>query len=176
MRAFVAVDLGTDRATDARASAPSHLTLRFLGEVDGPRVAPLVELLTPVGRRHAPFALCVEGVGAFPSSARPRVVWVGVTEGRSQLEELVRDVRTTLAPGFGEESSAFVPHLTLFRVRGPDELRAARELLDGRRLPPPPRRAWIDAFVLKQSILAPHGAHHRVIATFRLTGGDGSVP
>jgi 2'-5' RNA ligase len=170
VREFVAVDVDGPGAR-SHAGPPSHLTLRFLGEVAPDRNSRVAERLVEVARASAPFVLRLEGIGVFPSPARPRVAWVGVTTGRAELVELARKVRVALEPDFGAEREEFVPHLTLFRVRSPSDLVAARELLSGLRSPPPPREAVIRAFQLKESVLGRAGAVHRVIAEFPLTGG-----
>ncbi len=169
----MAVEVPRGPPAGGPAHAPEHLTLRFLGEVGEERTPRLVELLTPVGREHRPFAMTVEGVGAFPSATHPRVVWVGVTKGRTELEELARAVRAALASEFGPDRETFVPHLTLFRVRGPSDRQAAVELLEGRRPAPPPVSAYVREFVLKQSLLGREGAVHRTLAAFRLAGPGG---
>ena len=165
MREFVAVDVGPEAE---RRPATAHLTLRFLGEVPPERNHLLGRLLAGVGRESAPFLLRLEGVGAFPTPARPRVVWVGVTRGRSEVAELARRVQAALASDFGPSPEEFVPHLTLFRVRSVQDRVVAQELLAGARPAPPPRDVLIDRLLLKESVLGPRGAVHRTIADFPL--------
>jgi 2'-5' RNA ligase len=174
MREFVAVDVGPEEAGGRRLAA-SHLTLRFLGEVPPERNGAIAARLGDVARESPPFVLRLEGVGAFPNPARPRVVWVGVTEGRQEVTELARRVRVALAEEFGPETEEFVPHLTLFRVRSPMDRTAAAELLSGTRPALPPRDVAVDQLLLKESVLGSRGAVHRTIASFRLTGSP-SVP
>jgi RNA 2',3'-cyclic 3'-phosphodiesterase len=169
VREFVAVDVGP--APGERSHAVPHVTLRFLGEVGADRNAMIAAKLAPVAEGSIPFGVRLEGVGAFPSPDRPRVVWVGVTEGRNELVELARRVRSALEPEFGREREEFVPHLTLFRVRSPRDRDAAVELLSGRRPAPPPRQVRVEQLLLKESILGPGGADHRTLAAFPL-GGD----
>jgi RNA 2',3'-cyclic 3'-phosphodiesterase len=167
MRAFVAVEVA--RPGDRGAgSAPEHLTLRFLGEVTPPQLEAIVPRLQEVARRVRPFRLVLAGVGAFPDPRRPRVVWTGVSVGRTELVELARQVREALEPIVGAESQPFTPHLTLFRVRSPADQTAAVELLGGARPPPAPREAEIQAFVLKESVLGRGGAVHRTLVSFPL--------
>lgn len=173
MREFVAVDAGHD---PDHPGAPEHLTLRFLGEVDPARNDRLGSVLAPVAARHAPFTLRLEGVGAFPRPERPRVVWVGVTAGREPLLALARDVRAALEPEVGGVAEAFVPHLTVLRVRSAADRSAAVDLLSGARPPPAPRDVRIDRFLLKESVLGPRGATHRILAEFPLTAADRPPP
>ena len=171
VRAFVAVEVPASPEAGGPASAPEHLTLLFLGEVPVERVGPIVAALTPVGAAVAPFDLTLEGVGAFPSPERPRVVWMGATEGAEALARLALGVRESLA-GEGERDrrDPFVPHLTLFRVRSPGDRRRAVELLSGRAPAPAPRRVRVREFVLKESELSARGATHRTVASFPLSG------
>jgi 2'-5' RNA ligase len=174
MREFVAVDVGPEGVGEGRLAA-SHLTLRFLGEVAPERNDAIAARLAGVARESPPFVLRLEGVGAFPNPARPRVLWVGVTEGRQEVTALARRVRDALAEEFGPETEEFVPHLTLFRVRSPMDRTAAAELLAGARPAPPPRDVAVDRLLLKESVLSSRGAIHRTIASFHLTGSP-AVP
>src|SRR5262249_41285481 len=92
-----------------------HLTLEFLGEVDeaveGHARAALAD---PIAM--PPFSLSLEGLGCFPRSGPPRVIWIGVGTG---LEEL-RRAHAILRKRLGSIDLArdeFVPHLTLARIR-----------------------------------------------------------
>jgi RNA 2',3'-cyclic 3'-phosphodiesterase len=169
MRAFVAVE-ASPPSERSGSTAPEHLTLRFLGEITEDAVARIRAQLEPVGGRIAPFAMRLEGVGAFPTEANPRVVWVGVSAGREELIELAHQVREALAAEGRHDTDPFAPHLTLFRVRSSSDRRAALELLEGRRPPPPPRTVAVHEFVLKESVLGPYGARHRTVAAFPLRG------
>jgi RNA 2',3'-cyclic 3'-phosphodiesterase len=169
VRAFVAVEVPSSAEERARDRAPEHLTLLFLGEISVERVGPIEAALAPVAAATAPFDLTVEGVGAFPSAERPRVVWVGVSRGREELTRLAARVREALRDeGEPDRRDAFVPHLTLFRVRSPADHRRAVDLLQGAFPLPEPRHHRVAEFVLKESTLSAHGATHRTVATFPL--------
>lgn len=176
MRAFLAIDVGTtDEPPPLVASpgAPPHLTLRFLGDLDEADQPALVALMRPIARRTAPFRLIFEGVGAFPSRTDPRVVWMGVTDGRAEVTRLASEISDALnGLGLPPDSPAFVPHLTLFRVRsGQDRLRA-RLLLDGTNPVPGERRIRVLEFVLKESTLTRAGPVHRTVERFRFGGAE----
>jgi RNA 2',3'-cyclic 3'-phosphodiesterase len=176
VRAFVGIDVPSLRPGGPEPGRPpEHLTLRFLGEIAEERVEPILAALRAVARTAAPFRLRLEGVGAFPSPARPRVVWVGVTVGRDALVALAGRVRSALVhEGSVPAEGEFVPHLTLLRVRSPRSEREARDLLSGARAPPPPVEAWVREMFLKESRLAPGGPVHRVVAAVPLTGDAAS--
>lgn len=178
MRCFVAVNLPEDeRAAAYEAAAPLrrsdlpvrwvradglHVTLKFLGDVPEEREAEIAAALDAVVGRARPFAVTVGGVGTFPSSTRPRVVWLGV-EQHPALELLANDVETALAPlGFASELRPFRPHVTLGRARQgarPSafktfETLATRVAYDG--------VAQVESVDLMESVLGPDGATYRV--------------
>ena len=177
MRLFAAVEIGhtlSARAAGigrelqrrAAASAPHakitwvpadrlHLTVRFIGELQDARAAAVCEALkAPLGL--PPFHLTLEGAGAFPKGGSPRVLWVGVTDGREGLLAAEREVSARLKSlGIPEESRPYNPHLTLARVREPAGLRTAG-LLDGL-TEQCVGTVRIDAITLFQSKLSPKG-------------------
>ncbi len=100
------------------APASIHLTLKFLGEVDASRMAELQAALTEACRGIPPFDLKISGVGAFPNTRRPRVIWAGL-EGDTaiaiQLAERIEAAFARLA--FPKEERPFSPHLTIGRIK-----------------------------------------------------------
>ncbi|MCI4317199.1 MAG: RNA 2',3'-cyclic phosphodiesterase [Thermoplasmata archaeon] len=173
MRAFVAVEVppvvldGTPTGSDAQ---PAHITLQFLGEVSPGQVVGVESALRSVGATTAPIGVEMQGVGAFPGPARPRVTWVGVGRGKDQLVELARRVGEALAPvGFRPEPRAFIPHVTLFRVRSAADATRARALLD-QGPTGPLASGTISELLLKESLLSRTGAVHRVVSRVALVG------
>lgn len=136
IRAFVAVNLEPslkevlgrvqERLKTTRAdvgwvrSENLHLTLKFLGEVEEPRLSAVADALGSAARGLSPFRLAFGGLGAFPQPRAARVVWIGVSQGAEALTELQGRVEAWLEPlGFARERRPFSAHLTLGRVRGP---------------------------------------------------------
>jgi len=175
VRLFVAIEVpaSIDEVTGAPPpSAPEHLTLRFLGDLPEETILPLRSALELVARATPPFEVVFEGVGAFPSRANPRVVWVGVSRGREEVTSLAVRTAAALEGIVGApDRERFVPHLTLFRVRSPAQRSRAQALLAGTEPPPSPRAVRVRDLFLKQSTLAPRGAVHRTVATFPLGSG-----
>jgi 2'-5' RNA ligase len=91
-----------------------HLTIRFLGDVDGATSDALIERLA---RLHVePFTLPLEGAGVFPLKGAPRVLWVGVGSGHPRLHQLrqqVDDAVVSVSPV--ADVSTFHPHVTVAR-------------------------------------------------------------
>jgi len=111
-----------------------HLTLKFLGDVDGAREPGLRDAVGQVGNDGRPVTLHIEGFGVFPDFKRPRVVWAGVTP-EPALELLQHRVEQVFAPlGFPSEAKAFRPHLTLGRAKRdarPGDFAGLEEALGG---------------------------------------------
>ena len=164
--------LGAGARVSWAAPAGLHITLRFLGEVEDARIPPLADALAAVAARHAPFAVRVAGVGAFPSARRPRTVWAGVTEGEAQLSALAADVEAVVeGAGFPPEERPFRAHLTLGRVREvPGTARlterlGAHERDDFGELP-------VTVISVMCSELSPQGARYTALHRLPLTGGS----
>src|ERR1700687_2296496 len=96
-----------------------HLTLHFLGHLPRPIVEQLPPALAALVMRHHRFRLAAQGVGAFPTLARPRVLWAGITGADlPRLNELQVELGDALrAAGLTVGGDRFHPHLTLGRVR-----------------------------------------------------------
>jgi 2'-5' RNA ligase len=93
-----------------------HLTLRFIGEVDGGEAEDIAAVLA--GLRSPAFALSLAGVGCF-SHRRHGALWAGV-EPKEPVAELARKVdRAVQSAGLPAETRAFTPHVTLARWSGP---------------------------------------------------------
>ncbi len=148
-----------------------HITLRFIGEVPESYVPKIVGCLRAVESFES-FRMTVRGVGAFPSVARPRVVWVGVGEGAEALRRLRDSFEACLRPLAREDREEFVPHITVARVKGryrPDCLAAylrKYETVDFGTSP-------VTQVKLKRSQLTPKGPIYTDIASFRLKAHGG---
>jgi len=147
-----------------------HLTVRFIGEVDDEKGS-MVGKAFGAPLAVAPFTLGLRGVGTFPRSGTPRVVWVGVTEGRDEVLAIETEVTARLTPlGIPEESRAYSPHLTLARVREPARLKSAH-LVDGltdQRI----GTVRIGAITLFQSKLSPKGPTYTPLLHIPLGAGE----
>ena len=97
-----------------------HVTLLFLGDVDDRELHAICRAVQEVAAREPPFALAVSGVGAFPNTRRPKIVWAGIAEGAEALKRLYDDLETRMLNlgCYRKEERGYTPHLTLGRVRG----------------------------------------------------------
>jgi 2'-5' RNA ligase len=95
-----------------------HLTLKFIGSIEEEKVDKIKEILNQIAQDIIPFKIELSSAGAFPSPGRPRVIWIGIEEGKEESSRLANLVEEKIAPlGIEKESRAFHPHLTLARVK-----------------------------------------------------------
>jgi RNA 2',3'-cyclic 3'-phosphodiesterase len=151
----------------ARASWPRpdslHLTLKFLGEVEGIRLDSLWNAGAAAAAGLAPFALTIEGAGTFPPRGAARVLWLGVRDDDGQLSRLqFRLDKECAHAGFPRESKPYKPHLTLARLRDPHAAAALSE--PHHRTPFGPHTFQVSGFVLMRSELAPGGSRYTPIS------------
>lgn len=135
-----------------------HLTLRFIGEVDRHVAGDIHAALG--GIHHAPFAIALNGIGAFD-----RAVWAGVAP-HEPLKSLHNKVDAALARvGIGPDQRAFLPHITLARLRrtsGP----VGNLLEQSGGLTSAP--FTVDHFALFESDLTPDGAVYSIVERYPL--------
>ena len=101
-----------------------HLTLKFLGNIPADSVPELEAALRRACAQVAPFELYADGLGAFPDSQRPRVLWIGLGGALDALQLLQKAIVVETERWGEPEERAFHPHLTLGRVKNA----SAREL------------------------------------------------
>ena len=134
-----------------------HITVWFIGEVPEPRADEVVEALRP--RLDLPaFRLALRGCGAFPPSGAPRVLWIGVGAGTTEMQDLYARIEARLTPlGFAAERRPYSPHLTIARVKdpGPAPPRGLRQTIAS--IPADCGESAVTAATLFRSRLSPHG-------------------
>ena len=151
-----------------------HLTLKFLGDVDGSRVDAITEALSSAAAEHSHFRLGLGEAGAFPNLRKPRVLWVGVDGDMEALASLQSDVEGALeTAGFPRDKQAYSPHLTLARIRRgarPSSVRRAADILStatkqrGAEIP-------VECISLMRTDLHPDGAIHQRLVSMPLKDG-----
>ena len=179
MRLFIAVPLPKELTDRAAALLPPavpalkrvrpelmHITLAFLGWTPDERLEAVVEAAQAATTGHRRFDLAFAGAGRFPTSGRPRVVWIGIGEGTEALATLAAGVTTELRRrGLHFDDRPFAPHLTLARLQadasGPEARTVAAALAD---LKVPELHAPVDRIAVVESVLSPKGPRYAVRA------------
>ena len=134
-RVFVALDI-SDQARDAvakyvdrlRAKHPDvrarwlppknlHITLRFVGDVDGNGLAKLDEDVKNAAGKFEPFIVTLAGTGNFAKrKIRADALWLGMTSVASDRKtDVLEDIAAALSPD--DTGRRFVPHLTIARIK-----------------------------------------------------------
>jgi len=134
MRIFIALELpesvrerlgqlqGKLKGTESRMKwvDPSliHLTMKFLGEIKEKNLEKVIQTARDVAGRFFVFKFRIGEMGAFPNFSSPRVIWVGIEEGKDKLEILAAELEDKLGQeGFSRSSRKWTSHLTLGRVK-----------------------------------------------------------
>jgi len=166
-----------DRLPRARWVDPDvlHLTLVFLGEVAGDRLAALAAALAKAMAPLPPLPLRLAGGGTFPEGRAARVAWLGVEapDELFRLQQAAADA-AVVTVGHQPEERPYRAHVTLARCPSPwpraagDKFRAAFAGTIGQ--PFTAERA-----VLLESTLSPHGPRYRERAALPLRGAEVTV-
>lgn len=175
-RLFIAIDLPEDINNSLTAISfglpgarwvareQIHLTLRFIGEVDGSMFQDILHGLA--GILGNPLRLTIRGLGFFPPRGRPRVLWAGL-EPSDDLCILKGKIDRRLAElGLAPEGRKFSPHITLARLRDTPRKRLTAFLAgySGFSLP----SFSVNEFHLYSSVLTSAGAIHCQEASYAL--------
>ena len=133
VRAFIALELSKDiknqlssaqdaiRGCRARLTFVDpkniHITVKFLGEVDGKTLQKVMDALKSV--TCIPFSITA-GTVMVNNPKRPHTIWSAIDDA-GQIRQVFLHIEDVLAPlGFERETRNFTPHATLARVKSPD--------------------------------------------------------
>ena len=145
-----------------------HLTLKFLGEVSEDKITQVKSVLANIVKDYPSFQLSLKGTGSFPPGARhPRVIWIGI-----DLNETLQNIQTRLENElhkirFPKEKRIFHPHLTLGRVKGPQNLGTVMESLEQHN-ETDFGKMTVNKLILFKSTLKPTGAEYTKLSEFYL--------
>ncbi len=144
--------------------ANQHITVKFLGSTPVEQRDAVASVCRSVAERHTRSQLSLGKIGAFPSSKRIRVLWIGLGDP----EGLLTTVAGALDEGFTSlgyraEKRGFTPHLTLARFR---EIVRVEALPD---IDLPDLDPWlVDRLSLYRSHLSPRGATYELLEEYPL--------
>jgi 2'-5' RNA ligase len=175
MRLFVAIAIPDEVAISLQllqAGVPGarwstrdqlHLTVRFIGEVDGREMAAIDDGLSTISAPD--FSIVLKDVGQF-GGRNPSALWAGVAPCQP-LMHLERKVESALQRvGIGPETRKFTPHVTLARLKGAPRGRVIDYLSDHALYASTPFR--VRAFILYSSQLTPNGSIYRAEKAYQL--------
>lgn len=140
-----------------------HLTLRFIGEVDGRDGQAIDDALASI--RSPRFTLELKGVGEFGGKT-PRALWAGVRD-EAAVSHLQRKIESAVQRvGIGPEERKFSPHVTLARLKGAPRDRIITFLSSHALYASGPFE--VNAFILYSSVTTPNGSIYRPERSYRL--------
>jgi len=146
------------------AESQLHVTLKFLGDVAAEAVAQLVSIGERRALEHAAVSTTWSEMVAFGSLRRARVLVAGLDDPDARLAKLASDVEDDVEPmGVARESRAFVPHVTLARIRRPSD---ATSIVEAAKLEAAP--VHFDELRLYQSELTREGSVYTVLGSWPL--------
>jgi len=168
MRCFIAIDLPDEvmkELNNIQKQLPTedtkllnvkpeimHLTLRFLGEIDGEKVNEIKLILDSL--RIKQFRAKLSNIGIFPDENFIRVVWVGL-EPREKFKEIHDLIENGLSKIKIEGDSRFESHVTLSRVKFVKDRKIFIEKL--KKIEIKPIEFNVDNIKLKMSTLTSNG-------------------
>jgi 2'-5' RNA ligase len=159
------------RATNADVRWESiekfHMTLKFLGNVEEPRLNLCAGRLQEALSAFAPFNMTYQGVGCFPNQHHPRVIWIGAENEDGTLRRIQEAVEKVAEEmGFQREERQFHPHITIGRAKGSKNLKVLVSKLGNASFNP--HAALIKDVLLMKSDLKPSGSVYTVMRRFLL--------
>jgi RNA 2',3'-cyclic 3'-phosphodiesterase len=156
-----------DAAASWSRAGNIHLTVKFFGNVDQARAPVISAASERVVKEFSPIQIEVGKTGVFPRPSRPQVLWIGVEDTSGALLKLQQRLADEFAlEGFPKEDRAFRPHLTIARIRKPqnaDRLAEAHLGLAFRDV-----AVMLNEIVLFRSELSPKGSRYTAISRHRL--------
>ena len=175
VRLFVALELPADvreRLTLLQGGVPGarwttdeqmHLTLRFIGDVDGNVARDVDDVLA--GLRAPGFTLELAGVGEF-GGKNPRALWAGIRANEA-LFHLQKKVETALQRiGLPAEQRKFSAHVTLARMKSAPQDKVVQFLTHHALFASGPFA--VERFVLFSSTLSHNGSIYHIERVYPL--------
>lgn len=143
-----------------------HLTLKFIGRATEEQIIFLKNDMEQICKEIKSFTIRFGEIGAFTSSKKAMVVWIGLSEGQKQLKYLAQKTEY-IAHGLGfKEENRFHPHVTFMRFKKPqnisDFIEPARKLFKKIAA----HRISVDKIVLFESKLKSTGAEYSALYEF----------
>jgi 2'-5' RNA ligase len=140
-----------------------HLTLRFIGDIDGATANDVASMLDRVAR-HA-FDISIQGLTSF-GGRKPRAVVATAAPSRALTELQAEHERLMQRVGLEPEGRKYTPHVTLARLRDTSSREVADYLAAREPFRTPPFRA--SRFVLYSSRASVGGGPYVVEAAYPL--------
>lgn len=138
-----------------------HMTLHFFGELPDHKVEQLKTVLENPLLKIPVIRVEYGSIGFFPSSGKPRVIYINIKEGGDFISQYQNELESILGEaGFKRDEKAFIPHMTLARNK---YMYIDRFKL--KELAVPDDKYFIDRLTLYESILHKNGPEYIALKT-----------
>jgi RNA 2',3'-cyclic 3'-phosphodiesterase len=108
-----------------------HLTLKFLGETRQEKIEEIRKALSELLKDTAGFEIYLKNLTAFPGMTNPKVICVDIISGTEKLARIADSIENSLEKlGFPRENRKFRPHLTLGRLKSPDNCEKLKDKIE----------------------------------------------
>jgi 2'-5' RNA ligase len=95
-----------------------HLTLKFLGDTKTKHIEIIKNNISKCFNEVVAINCNLVNIGTFPNDKSPRVLWVGMESGESEIVRLADKLEEALFKiGFKKEKRDFKTHITICRPR-----------------------------------------------------------
>ena len=184
VRSFIAVNLNSEikeylNSLQADLNVPEtkikwvgkdnlHLTMKFLGYISLEQTELIKSELKGIANRCSPLIIKLSSnIGIFPTYKMPRIIWVGIKEGISELKELYNSIENNLSnKGFPREDRDFSGHITIGRVKFIKDKANFIQIL--KRIEVNNFTQEVGSIDLMESKLTPNGPIYNITAKFPL--------
>ncbi|MFA5362234.1 MAG: RNA 2',3'-cyclic phosphodiesterase [Candidatus Omnitrophota bacterium] len=182
MRTFIAIELPEEvkeylRRLQGKLKKPGadvkwvtpgniHLTLKFLGEIDENTVQAVENIIEKTARTKRSFIVHVSSLGGFPGLTSPRVIWIGIDKGDTEVKEIAQDLEKSLEEiGIPPENREFSSHITIGRIRSKlNRAGLAQALTDFKNAPQTENIEFpVKKITLFKSTLTPQGPIYEIV-------------
>ncbi|MDD5182395.1 MAG: RNA 2',3'-cyclic phosphodiesterase [Candidatus Nanoarchaeia archaeon] len=133
-RAFIAIEVPSElskpiaelqsllKKSDAGANwVPAenfHYNLKFFGYLSDSEMKKVIFETRAAVSAAKSFEIEIQDIGAFPSMASPRVIWLGMKKGTAEIKSLAGSLEKAYSRiGIPSEGREFQAHLTLCRLK-----------------------------------------------------------
>ena len=141
-----------------------HVTIRFIGEVDGGMAEDIDAALSAI--RAPAFEMSFAGIGFFDTGSRPHTVWAGVAKSPGLLHLREKVESAVVRAGLEPEHRKFTPHVTLARMKKTPPHRVGEILEQGGAFSAGPYA--VESFTLFRSHQGGNGAYYEHLADYFL--------
>ncbi|MEA3305318.1 MAG: RNA 2',3'-cyclic phosphodiesterase [Candidatus Omnitrophota bacterium] len=129
-----------------------HLTIKFLGNIEPETVENIKNILNNTALNTRMFKIKLSKIGVFPDISRPRVLWVGLSDGFNETVDIFNKLEGKLP---------FHPHLTLARIKSLKEKDKFKKEVESKTVPE--IEMAVKKITLFRSKLSPKGPTYTVL-------------